>query len=203
MLMQSPCSGYACYTASLFNFLGQACASLFTTQRTTTVTDGQALTVLLATLHAKTEAVNGYGVSIRYNAKDFASETSSSSSSTSSISSSSSGSSSISSSTSVPAAGSQTSSTTASNTATGPSSVLSSGAKAGIGIGIAAVVVLAIIALGFFIINRRRAARRAPVHEADGAGITWVGEAKKPEKSAHEVYTLPSELPGNAYEHGR
>ncbi|KUJ10711.1 uncharacterized protein LY89DRAFT_249366 [Mollisia scopiformis] len=185
-------SGYVCYTPTIFNFVGQACASVFTSQITTTVTDGSALTVLLATLHTKTEAVNGYGVSIRYNANDFATSSSSSSAPTTSSSSGSSTSNSASSATTSPPA---SPSTTA-------SSGLSTGAKAGIGIGIAAVGLLALVALGFFIMKkRRRALPDYTVHEADGIGKQgWDGQPKvhKVSSAVHEVFTPPSELDGNS-----
>jgi hypothetical protein len=75
-------SGYACYTPTAFNFLGQACVSVILRETTTTVTNATNNQPMLATLHPKTEAVNGYGVSIRYQSTDFVSATSSSASST-------------------------------------------------------------------------------------------------------------------------
>ncbi|KAF8860665.1 hypothetical protein BDZ45DRAFT_304603 [Acephala macrosclerotiorum] len=181
-------SGYVCYTPTAFNFPGQACASIFTSQITTTVTDGSALTVLLATLHTKTEAVNGYGVSIRYDANDFVSSTSSSSSTSGSNTS------------------SQTPTSTSSGTSTGTGSPspnsssslgLSTGAKAGIGIGIAAVAVIALFVLGFWIMKKRRARAGTDYQVALTGKEAWRANAQP----IHEVYTPPSELGGSSPRH--
>ncbi|CZR64316.1 uncharacterized protein PAC_14214 [Phialocephala subalpina] len=182
-------SGYVCYTPTAFNFPGQACASIFTSEITTTVTDGSALTVLLATLHTKTEAVNGYGVSIRYDANDFVSSTSSSSS--------------VSGSSSTSNTSSQTSSPTSSGTSTGTgssspsssaSSGLSTGAKAGIGVGVAAVALIALFALGFWILKKRRGRNETDYQVALTGKEGWRANAQP----IHEVYTPPSELGGSS-----
>lgn len=65
---------YKCYTESAFNFPGQACVSLIESSSTRTVIIASVTSVVedeLATLHPLTEAVNGYGVSIRYQLADF------------------------------------------------------------------------------------------------------------------------------------
>jgi hypothetical protein len=174
-------SGYSCYTQTVVNFVGQACASIFTSQITTTVTDGLALTPLLATLHPKTEAVNGYGVSIRYNANDFASSTSTPSSSSLSTTAS-------------------TSATNSTSQSPASSSGLSTGAKAGIGVGVVVVALVALLSLGFFIIQKRKVRGGAsvhllyPLHEVDG---TAGRDKPLPVKQVHGVFTPPFELDGS------
>jgi hypothetical protein len=170
----------------VFNFVGQACASVFATQITTTVTDGTALTVMVATLHPKSEAVNGYGVSILYKNGDFASSSSPASS---------------------PATTTQnhlsttsptSSSTGASSTTTAATAVsgLSTGAKAGIGAGVGAVALIALLGLLLFFFRRKKAKVEAfgyteALHEMP-ATETELRNGKR--KTVHEVYTLPSEL---------
>jgi hypothetical protein len=56
--------------ANGFQLPGQTCASIILSQTTTTVTNATNNQPMLATLHPKTEAVNGYGVSIRYQSTD-------------------------------------------------------------------------------------------------------------------------------------
>lgn len=171
-------SGYICYTQTAFNFVGQACASIFASEIVTTVTDGEALTVELATLHPSNEAVNGYGVSIRYNDKDFS--TSSPIITTTSTS-----------------TDSQISSTTATTTSSAPiktsesgSPNISTGAKAGIGIAIAAVAVFFLFAIGYFIMEKRRKNSTRGLSDysvRDANGKTVVPE----------FYTVPVEMDGS------
>ena len=122
-------SGYKCYTQTAFNFPGQACASIFPSIITTVVTVAENLQTTQATLYPLTEAVNGYGISIRYQASDLVSRTSSGSVSVSN------------SATSVPSSA--------------PSST-STGAKAAIVVGIVAVVLIALSAVAFSTRRRRR-----------------------------------------------
>ncbi|RFU26333.1 hypothetical protein B7463_g10006, partial [Scytalidium lignicola] len=192
-------TGYECYTLQAFNFPGQACVSLFAHEATTTVTDGIALTTMVATLHTKTEAVNGYGVSIRYNAQDFVSSTSTSTSSSStsstSNSSTSSTSSSNTSSTSSPQPGAATSSLSVpASPSSSSSSGLSTGAKAGVGIGVGAAVLIALFALVLFILKKRKAKSAAySPQEMDGTGKPkWMVNAGMRHK--HEVYSPPTEM---------
>jgi len=110
---------YGCYTQTKFNFEGQACVSQITALSTGAVfavaspTD----TLEIATFHPSTEAVNGYGVSIRYQASDFQASSTSTSASI----------------TSAPIQSTSTSTSTPSSTpAAQSSSGLSIGAKIGI-----------------------------------------------------------------------
>lgn len=136
---------------------------------------------MLATLHPQTEAVNGYGVSIRYQSTDFVSTTTSSSSGTSST----------------------TSSTPTSSSATAASSGLSTGAKAGIGVGAAVVALAVLIGIAMLFVTRRRKARVAG-QEVDGKEVGHPpryeapGEVPMTKKGkTHEIYTPPAELGGS------
>ena len=132
---------YNCYTETAFNFPGQACVSIFEAVETTVAIDAVALTTETVTLQPSTEAVNGFGVSIRYKVADFVSSTSSTSSPT----------------TTSPGGSSSPSPTNSNSPAPTPtSSGLSTGAKAGIGIGIGLVALLAVVGLAVFARKRKR-----------------------------------------------
>ncbi|KAE8443388.1 hypothetical protein EG329_001947 [Mollisiaceae sp. DMI_Dod_QoI] len=191
-------TGFFCYTLTAFNFPGQACASIFANEITTIVTDPTALTTMVATLHTKTEAVNGYGISIRYNAKDFVSSTSTSTPSSSTSSSTSNSPSSSFSST----ASSQTEAATSSlsvpaSPSSSSSSGLSTGAKAGVGVGVSAAVLIALLALVLFILKKRKAMSATySRHEMDGTGKPeWMRNATTGHE--HEIYTPPAEMGRN------
>jgi hypothetical protein len=175
-------SGYACYTPVATNFAGQACASLILSETTTTVTNASNNEPILATLHPQTEAVNGYGVSIRYQSTDFTSSTYSSGSSTSSA----------------------TSSSSSSATAAA-SPGISTGAKAGIGVGAAVVGLAVLVGIAMLFLARRRKARSSTSGdskpELDGADVPLRYEAPgelamAQKKRVQEIYTPPAELGG-------
>lgn len=132
----------------------------------------------MATFHSSAEAVNGYGVSVRYQSSDFATTST------------------------LPSTGSPTS--IAPPIPTNPSSSgLSTGAKAGIGAGIGAVAVIAVIGLAIYLVLRRqrrvdaRQETRAKKIDTIQPAPVEVGTPLLPKTTAHEVYTLPVELVGD------
>lgn len=188
--------GYACYTQRAFNFPGQACASIFLSETTTTVTNASNNEPMLATFHPKTEAVNGYGVSIRYQSTDFISTTSGSSPSTSSSPSS------LPTSTSLTASPTNLGSSSTSATAAA-SPGLSTGAKAGIGVGAAVVGLAVLVGIAMLFRSRRSKVRSKEgyVQEVDGTSSApryeASGDTMTPQKKAREIYMPPAELGGS------
>ncbi|KAE9377936.1 hypothetical protein N431DRAFT_461505 [Stipitochalara longipes BDJ] len=166
---------YNCYTLADTNFPGQACVSIFDAVETTVAIDAVALTTETVTLHPSTEAVNAFGVSIRYKAADFIFSTSSISFSP----------------ISTTFGGSSSSSPTSSNFSAPVSTTsrLSIGAKAGIGIGIGLVALLVIVGLVMFFAQKRKRQQQAhyPLQALPGSltkqgPIRLGGEVKQPQE---------------------
>jgi hypothetical protein len=172
-------SNYDCYTATLFNFPGQACVSTISSLVTSVLSLSASLTasastpVITATFHSHAEAVNGYGVSIRFQASNTSAPRTKSTakSKTTSV---------------VQQTLTTTSPTSKPSKAAGG---LSTGAKAEIGASVGAVEFIALQVLGYFLIRRRKRRMTTPPR-AYGAEMEGQGALAKPQ----ELYTPPAEL---------